>query len=74
VIDAVGRLRGRVVAATSTGDVSQYRYASRWKRLLCAIDHQPAVDAALLPIWQAQQHALNLRLLGSLAAARAASM
>lgn len=61
LIDA---LRGRVIGSDITGDVSSWRYASWWKRRLSALDEQPAIDPAQLASWQAQQHALNLRLLG----------
>lgn len=68
LIDA---LRGRVVGSDVTGDVSSWRYASWWKRRLSALDEQPAIDPAQLAAWQAQQHALNLRLLARIANARA---
>ncbi|MEP7041695.1 MAG: hypothetical protein ABI843_01455 [Dokdonella sp.] len=64
VIDA---LRGRLIGSDITGDVSAYRYRTWWKRKLSALDEQPAIDAAQLATWQAQQHALNLRLLGRIA-------
>lgn len=64
LIDA---LRGRIVGSDITGDVSSWRYASWWKRKLSALDEQPRIDPALLATWQAQQHALNLRLLARIA-------
>lgn len=66
LIDA---LRGRIVGSDITGDVSSWRYASWWKRRLSALDEQPAIDPAQLVAWQAQQHALNLRLLARIEAA-----
>lgn len=63
-------LAGRVIGSDITGEVSTYRYASWWKRQLSALDAQPAIDPAQLAQWQAQQHALNLRLLARIDAAR----
>lgn len=60
LIDA---LRGQVVGSDITGDVSSWRYATWWKRLLSAGDGQDTqIDARMLADWQAGQHALNLRL------------
>jgi len=59
----IDALRGRIIGSDVTGEVSAYRYATWWKRRLSALDAQPDVDAAHLSSWQAQQHALNLRLL-----------
>lgn len=56
-------LRGRVIASDITGEISRYRYTTWWKRRLSAMDGQEDVDADRLTAWQAQQHALNLRLL-----------
>lgn len=60
---AIEVLRGRIVGSDITGEVSQARYAQWWKRALSALDQQPPVPAAELAAWQAQQHALNRRLL-----------
>lgn len=65
----IGSLRGGLVGSDINGEVSHYRYRSRWKRWLSALDKQTAVDPAQLADWQAQQHALNLRLLAAIAAA-----
>lgn len=59
----IDALRGRLIGSDVTGDVSAYRYRTWWKRKLSALDEQPQIDAAQLALWQAQQHALNLRLL-----------
>ncbi len=60
LIDA---LRGQIVGSDITGDVSSWRYATWWKRLLSAGDGQDTqIDAATLADWQAGQHALNARL------------
>ncbi|WP_049623938.1 arginase family protein [Frateuria defendens] len=63
LIDALG---GEVIGSDITGEVSYYRYRNPLKRWLSAIDDQPAVDEHELPQWQAQQHALNLALLGAI--------
>jgi len=64
VIDSLGA--GGLVGSDITGEVSLYRYRSWWKRRLSALDAQPAVDARALAGWQAQQHALNARLLAAI--------
>lgn len=65
-------LRGHVVASDITGEISQWRYRTAWKRWLSAHDGQ-ATDHAPpeLPQWQAGQHAFNLDLLAGIAAASA---
>ena len=60
-------LRGGLIGSDITGEVSHYRYRTWWKRLLSARDAQPAVDKRELVRWQAQQHALNERLLAAIA-------
>ncbi len=65
----IDALAGRLIGSDITGDVSEYRYASWWKRKLSALDEQPAIDPAQLAEWQAQQHALNQRLLERIVAA-----
>ncbi|WP_442975290.1 hypothetical protein, partial [Salmonella enterica] len=42
---ALAELRHGLVGADITGEVSVWRYRSRLKRLLSAVDAQPAVDA-----------------------------
>lgn len=69
LVRGIDALAGRLIGSDVTGDVSEYRYATWWKRKLSALDEQPAIDPARLAQWQAQQHALNLRLLGRIAAA-----
>lgn len=65
----VRALRPRVVASDITGEISSYRYRTWWKRWLSAMDGQPDVPSAHLEAWQAQQHRLNLSLLGAMAGA-----
>lgn len=60
-------LRGQVVGSDITGDVSSWRYATWWKRLLSVGDGQDTkIDAATLAHWQAGQHALNGRLVAQI--------
>lgn len=63
----IASLRGGLVGSDITGEISAYRYRSWWKRRLSALDGQPAVDGRELGRWQAQQHALNERLLEAIA-------
>lgn len=67
---AIDALHGRLLGSDVTGDISAYRYSTWWKRKLSALDEQPEIDPAQLAAWQAQQHALNLRLLEHIDAAR----
>jgi hypothetical protein len=62
----IASLTGGLVGSDITGEISVYRYRSWLKRRLSAMDDQPAVDEASLAEWQAQQHALNLDLLGAI--------
>ncbi|HEX7731249.1 MAG TPA: hypothetical protein VF415_01285 [Rhodanobacter sp.] len=61
-------LRQGLAGSDINGEVSHYRYKTWWKRRLSAMDEQPEIDPAMLAGWQAQQHALNLRLLDAIAA------
>lgn len=72
LVRGIDVLAGRIIGSDINGDVSAYRYATWWKRKLSALDEQPEIDAAQLAQWQAQQHALNLRLLERIDAARSA--
>ncbi|TCV94069.1 hypothetical protein EC912_104266 [Luteibacter rhizovicinus] len=71
MIDA---LRGRIVGSDVTGEISRYRYKSWWKRRLSAMDGQEEVAEESLAAWQAQQHALNERLLLAIARNTASSV
>lgn len=64
----IDSLRHGLLGSDINGEVSHYRYRSWWKRKLSAMDEQPAIDPAQLAGWQAQQHALNLRLLDAISA------
>lgn len=59
----IATLDGQMIASDITGDVSEYRHASAWKRWLSAGDEQTlAIPSATLQAWQADQQALNQRL------------
>ncbi|ODU33405.1 MAG: hypothetical protein BGP24_10725 [Lysobacterales bacterium 69-70] len=63
---AVRALAPRLVGMDVNGEVSRYVYRSRWKRWLSAVDGQPAIPPEQLQRWQADQAALNRRLLAAL--------
>ena len=60
--------RGGLVGSDITGEVSQYRYQNRLKRMMSALDGQPIIPDAQLREWQWQQREVNQRLLVALAA------
>ena len=65
IIDALAR---QIVGSDITGDISSWRYATWWKRLLSAGDGQDTqVDSATLATAQSGQHELNQRLLARIA-------
>jgi hypothetical protein len=68
MLEIIRRCEGRLVGSDITGDVSSYRYRTRWKRWLCALDRQPDVIGNDLAGWQRDQHAINLRLLDAISA------
>ena len=63
---AIGLVKNNLIAADVTGDVSAYRYGSRFKRLLSALDRQPEIPAQSLASWREAHRRLNLRLLALL--------
>lgn len=66
---AIGMLRGLVIASDVTGDVSSYRFSTRYKRILSALDQQPEIPAGSLQRWQGVHQAVNRQLLSMLAGA-----
>jgi arginase family enzyme len=64
---AIEPLRGRIIGSDVVGDVSSYRYHSRFKRLLSGLDHQPPIPDDRLVEWQARHQQINLQLLALLA-------
>lgn len=67
----IAALGGRIIASDINGEVSAYQYRTWWKRLLSGMDGQEPVPQAELDAWQAQQRALNTRLLSAIAASTA---
>jgi hypothetical protein len=63
----IASLHRGLAGSDINGEVSHYRYRTWWKRRLSAMDEQPAIDPAQVAGWQAQQHALNLKLLAAIA-------
>lgn len=63
----IASLRNGLAGSDINGEVSHYRYRTWWKRRLSAMDEQPEIDPAQVAGWQAQQHALNLKLLAAIA-------
>ena len=63
----VDLMQERLVGCDVTGDVSVYRYRSRFKRFLSGLDQQPDIPPQQLADWQGAQHLLNLDLLRRLA-------
>ncbi len=66
---AISMLRGRLLASDVTGEVSVYRYQSRFKRLLSGLDGQPEIAPQALADWQMQHQAVNRKLLEAIASA-----
>jgi arginase family enzyme len=63
---AIRLLRDRLVGSDVTGDVSSYRYRSRFKRLLSGLDRQPPIPDDLLEAWQTRHQEVNRELLSVL--------
>lgn len=63
---AIGIVRGRLIGSDVVGDVSSYRYRSRFKRLLSGLDRQPEIPPASLEAMQARHHEVNQWLLSLL--------
>lgn len=66
-MEIIEALRGRIVASDINGEVSAYSYRTWWKRWLSGMDGQTPVPQSELDAWQAQQRALNARLLAAIA-------
>ena len=64
--DAIRTLQGRIIASDVTGDVSSYRYRSRFKRFLSGLDRQPEIPERILNEWQVQHQKVNRQLLSLL--------
>ena len=67
---AIAALRGQVVAADITGEISHVRYPQRWKRVISALDGQTApIQSDELAAHQSRQGQCNLALLAALSEA-----
>jgi hypothetical protein len=64
---AIATLQGRLIGSDVVGDVSSYRYRSRFKRLLSGLDGQPEIPATSLEEWQIGHQRVNQRLVALLA-------
>jgi len=64
---AIRMLQGRIIASDVTGEVSSYRYRSRFKRFLSGLDRQPEIPERTLNESQAQHQQVNRHLLSLLA-------
>lgn len=63
---AIRMMQGRIIASDVTGEVSSYRYRSRFKRFLSGLDRQPEIPERILSEWQAQHQQVNRQLLSLL--------
>jgi arginase family enzyme len=63
---AIGLLQGRLLGSDVTGEVSSYRYRSRFKRFLSGLDRQPETPESTLDEWQTRHQQVNRRLLSLL--------
>jgi hypothetical protein len=71
---AIAMLKGRVIGSDVVGDVSSYRYRSRFKRLLSALDDQPEIPDRSLIEWQAAHQRVNERLLAAIVSSSTATI
>src|SRR5206468_5993234 len=63
---AIRMLRPRIIGSDVVGDVSSYRYKSRFKRFLSGLDGQPEIPEHSLTEWQAAHQRVNERLLSAI--------
>ena len=67
-LQIIEALKGQIADSDITGDISSWRYATWWKRLMSAGDGQsPDVPPAKLAAAQAGQHQLTTQLIGQIA-------
>jgi arginase family enzyme len=71
---AIAMLKGRVIGGDVVGDVSSYRYKSRFKRFLSALDGQPEIPDHSLIEWQAEHQRVNERLLSAIVSSSTATI
>ncbi|WEK39211.1 MAG: hypothetical protein P0Y50_11745 [Candidatus Brevundimonas colombiensis] len=69
-LDIVAALKGALVGADITGEVSLHRYRTWWKRWLSRMDGQTEEPSAeVVARWQSENHPFNLQLVQALQAA-----
>jgi len=69
LLAAIASVKGPVMGADVTGEISAIHHASGWKRLLSALDGQTAVDESSLPASRERHRGVNQRLLHALSVA-----
>jgi hypothetical protein len=63
---AIDMIKPLVISSDVTGDISSYRYKTRFKRMLTRLDGQPDIAEGELARWQEQQQHVNRWLLKTL--------
>ena len=71
---AIAMLKGRIIGSDVVGDVSSYRYKSRFKRFLSGLDGQPEIPEHSLTEWQAAHQRVNERLLSAIVSSSTATI
>lgn len=61
--DVIAALNDRIIGSDICGEISTFKYASRFKQFLSQLDQQPMISESDLKTYQSQQQALNLELL-----------
>lgn len=61
--DVIAALNDRIIGSDICGEISTFKYASRFKQFLSQLDQQPMISESDLKAYQSQQQALNLELL-----------
>ncbi|WP_245256525.1 arginase family protein [Bartonella tamiae] len=64
--DLITTFGKRLIGGDITGEVSNYSYENRWKRLMSKLDGQDPIDPKMLIEWQEQQNLFNTKLLALL--------
>jgi len=68
LLRAIELFKPRLCGMDVTGEVSAYHYRTPWKRWLSSVDGQVELDPLEVQQWQADQTALNRRLIAALSA------
>lgn len=61
--DVIAALNDRIIGSDICGEISTFKYASRFKQFLSQLDQQPMISESDLKAYQSQQQALNQELL-----------